>query len=232
MNKLIELEWRKLQRKKVFGELIVYWVILMFLPVFFLKVVLAESPLVEFGNSYTDALSLMLPIQMGFVLFGASLINHVFIEEYKNKTMTLSFGYPISRKTLVMAKVQFIFLAVFLCTMISFVLAGITTYVFDRFIDVIDGKPSMADLMNFTVRTIIHSAVVALASLIPLFPFGIWRRAVIPTVICAVFLIQLHNLLGLLRITLNQDVLYAVLSVLGAASVYLAVKTINQLGDV
>ncbi|MCA0756718.1 ABC transporter permease [Paenibacillus sp. N4] len=231
MIKLIELEWRKLDRKKVFGEVIIYWVILMFLPVFFLKVVFADNPAVHFGESYGAAIDLMLPIQMGFLLFGASLINHVFIEEYKNKTMALSFGYPLSRKRLVMVKVLFIALAVFFCSLISFVLAGITTYGLDQALEVIDGSPSAADLMTYVVRMIIHSFATALASLIPLFLFGIWKRAVIPTVVCAIFLMQFPNFLGLLRITLNPDLFYAILSFLGVASVYLSVKLVNRLGD-
>lgn len=232
MNKLIELEWRKLEQKKVLGEVIVYWVIIMFLPFLFLKVVFPDSTIVDFGQSYSTALQLMLPIQMGFLLFGASLINHVFIEEYKNKTMSLSFGYPISRQRLVMAKVLFIFLAVFLSTLVSFILSGITTYVFDQIFDIIHGQPTLADMMRFTARMIIHSAVVALVSLIPLFLFGIWKRAVIPTVICAVFLMQFPNFTGLLRITLNTDVLNAVLSLLGLISVYFSVKMVDKVGDI
>jgi ABC-type transport system involved in multi-copper enzyme maturation permease subunit len=229
--KLIELEWRKLETKKVIGELIVYWAILMFLPVIFLKVVFADIPVVYFNESYAAAIDLMLPIQMGFLLFGASLINHVFIEEYKNKTMALSFGYPLSRKRLVLAKVLFIALAVFFCTLISFALAGITTYGFDRVMDVIDGEPTVMDLVTYAVRAVIHSIVVAAASLIPLFYFGIWKRRVIPTVVCAIFLIQLPNILNLLRITLNPDLLYAILSFLGAASVYFSVLFVNKVGD-
>ncbi|MDQ1913727.1 ABC transporter permease [Paenibacillus sp. GD4] len=231
MLKLIELEWRKLEQKKVIGEVMIYWVILMFLPVFFLEVVFTDMPTVRFGESYAAAIELMLPIQMGFLLFGASLINHVFIEEYKKKTMALSFGYPLSRRRLVMAKVLFIALAVFFGTLVSFVLAGITTYGLDQVLDVIDGKPTAADLITYAVRMIIHSIVVALASLIPLFWFGIWKRAVIPTVICAITLMQFPNFLGLLRITLNPDLLYAALSLLGVASVYLSVKLVNKLGD-
>lgn len=231
MFKLIELEWRKLNQKKVIGEMIIYWVILMFLPVFFLKVVFADIPAFQFGESYASAIELMLPIQMGFLLFGASLINHVFIEEYKNKTMALSFGYPLSRKRLVMVKVLFIALAVFCCTLVSFVLAGMTTYGLDQVLHVIDGSPTVTDLMTYAVRMIIHSIVVALASLIPLFYFGIWKRAVIPTVICAIFLIQLPNFLGLLRITLNPDLLYTILCFLGVASVCLSLKLVNKLGD-
>lgn len=231
MIKLIGLEWRKLERQKVIGEAIIYWVILMFLPVFFLKVVFADMPTVRFGESYAATLELMLSMQMGFILFGASLINHVFIEEYKNKTMALSFGYPLSRKRLVIAKVLFIVFAVFLGTLVSFVLGGIVTFVFDQAINVIPGGPTVTDLMNYAVRMIIHSIVVALASLIPLFCFGIWKRAVVPTVICAVFLMQFPNFLGLIRITLNPDLLYAIFSVLGVASVCLSVKLVNKLGD-
>ncbi|SFE11259.1 ABC-2 family transporter protein [Paenibacillus catalpae] len=232
MLKLIELEWRKLERKKVIGEVVIYWAILMFLPVFFLQVVFADMPEVTYAESYAAMMKLMLPIQMGFLLFGASLINHVFIEPYKNKTMALFFGYPLSRKKLFTAKALFIVSAVFFCTVVSFLLSGITTYAIDLAFDVIDGTPTAPDLMAFGVRTIIHSAAVAFASLIPLFLFGIWRRAVIPTVVCAIFLMQFPNFLGLLRIALNPDLLYALLSVLGAISAYLSVKLVNKIGDV
>lgn len=231
MMKLIELEWMKLERKKVIGEAVIYWIILMFLPFLMLRVVFADMPTISFGESYAAAMDLMLPIQLGFLLFGASLINHVFIEEYKNKTIALSFGYPISRKRLVTAKVLFIFLAVFLGTMISFVLSGIATYAFDQVTDIIPGTPTAADLMHYAARAVIHSVVVALASLIPLFWFGIWKRAVIPTVICAIFMMQFPNFSGLLRITLNHDLLYALFCLLGLASVFLSVKFVNKLGD-
>jgi ABC-type transport system involved in multi-copper enzyme maturation permease subunit len=227
----MELEWRKLDRKKVTGEIVIYWVLLMFLPTFFLKVVFADTPNIPFGESYAAALDLMLPIQMGFLLFGASLINHVFIEEYKNKTMALSFGYPLSRKRLVTAKALFIALAVFFCTLISFVLAGVATYGLDQAFPVIDGTPSAADLATYAARAVIHSVVVALVSLIPLFWFGIWRRAVIPTVVVAIFLMQFPNFLGMFRITLDMDLLYAILSAIGAVSVYLSIRMVNTVGD-
>ncbi|MHA6482901.1 ABC transporter permease [Paenibacillus sp. strain BS8-2] len=232
MVKLMELEWRKLEQKKVIGEVVIYWMLLMFLPVFFLKVVFADMPEIIFANSYADMLKLMLPMQLGFVLFGASMINHVFIEPYKNKTMALSFGYPISRKKLFVTKALFVAAAVFICTVVSFVLSGITTYVLDLTFDIIGGTPTAADLMMYAVRTITHSIVVALISLIPLFGFGIWRRAVVPLIVCAIFLMQFPTFLSILRISLNQDILYAILSLLGAASVYMSVKLANQIGDV
>ena len=231
MIKLMELEWRKLEQKKVLGEVITYWVILMFFPVLFLDVIAPKSGLLHFGQSYSDAITLMAAIQMGLVLFGASLINHVFIEEYKNKTISLSFGYPISRKKLVMAKVLFIGLTVFVTTLISFVLSGITTYVFDVFLNIIGGEPTWAVLMSFLVRMVIYSAAVALISLVPLFLFGVWKRAVIPTVLCAILLMQLPNYTWMIHPNLQVDGMYALFSVLGVISVIVAIFKVDQVGD-
>ena len=80
------LEWKKLKHLSVICEVIIYWLILLFMPVFFIKMV---TPF--FGESYAAAIELNLYIQMGLVLFGGSLISQVFIDEYKNKTISLSF---------------------------------------------------------------------------------------------------------------------------------------------
>lgn len=231
MWKLIELEWRKLERNKVIGEVIIYWLIIMGLPSFLLKVVYADLPAARFTESYAAAFELMLPIQMGFLLFGASMINHVFIEEYKNKTMALSFGYPLSRKRLVTGKVLFIALIVFFCTLISFIFAGMATFVFDQVVDVIAGSSTLMDLITYVVKAVIFSLMIALASLTPLFWFGIWKRAIIPTVICAILMMQSPTVIHLLRISLDLNWLTALLSLFGAASVGLSVALVNRLGD-
>ncbi|WP_282139758.1 ABC transporter permease [Cytobacillus oceanisediminis] len=227
MFKLMELEWRKLKQKMVIGEMIIYLGILMFLPVFFIKMVMAD-----FGQNYSAVIQLIVSIQLGFVLFGASLINQVFIEEYKNKTISLSFGYPISRKKLVMAKILFISLAVFLCTLVSFVLTGLATYLIDQVFDIINGQPTAADFAAYFSKMIVHSFITALISLIPLFFFGIWKRATIPTVICAIFLMQFQNFSSLINITLDPALVNAVLCLLGFVSVYLSIKMIDTVGDI
>lgn len=226
LAKLMELEWRKLKQKTVISEIIIYWGILMFLPMFFIKMVNGD-----FGQSYSAIIQLILSMQMGFVLFGASLINQVVIEEYKNKTISLSFGYPISRKKLVMAKVLFISLVVFLCTLVSFLLAGMATYLLDQVFHIINGQPTAAEITTYFSKSIVHSLIVTLISLIPLFIFGIWKRATIPTVICAIFLMQFQNFSYLLNVNLNPDLVNAVLCILGAVSVYLSIKMVDRVGD-
>ncbi|MFJ7684959.1 ABC transporter permease [Peribacillus butanolivorans] len=227
MVKLMELEWRKLKQKMIISELIIYWGILMFLPMFFIKMVSAE-----FGQSYSTIIQLMMSMQMGFVLFGASLINQVVIDEYKNKTISLSFGYPISREKLVMAKVLFISLFVFLCTLVSFLLAGMTTFLLDQAFHIINGQPTVADITTYFSKMFVHSLIVTLISLIPIFFFGFWKRATIPTVICAIFLMQFQNFSYLLNVNLNADIVNAWLCLLGVVSAYLSIKMVDRVGDI
>ncbi|MEF2094163.1 ABC transporter permease [Bacillus sp. CFBP9009] len=227
MVKLMELEWRKLRQKMILSELIIYWGILMFLPMFFIKMVSAE-----FGQSYSTIIQLMMSMQLGFVLFGASLINQVVIDEYKNKTISLSFGYPISRKKLVMAKALFISLFVFLCTLVSFLLSGMTTYLLDQAFHIINGQPTAEDITTYLSKMIVHSLIVTLISLIPLFFFGIWKRATIPTILCAIFLMQFQNFSFLLNVDLNTNIVNTVLCLLGVVSVYLSIKMVDRVGDI
>ncbi|WP_235822725.1 ABC transporter permease [Cytobacillus massiliigabonensis] len=225
--KLMKLEWGKLKQKSIIGEVVVYLLIVMFLPTFFIKMVIAD-----FGQSYAAMIELILPIQMGFVLFGASLINQVVIDEYKNKTISLSFGYPMSRKKLFMAKVLFISLFVFLVTLGSFLLTGITTYLIDQAFSTINGQPTSSDISTFFIKMFLHSFIITLISLIPLFLFGLWKRATIPLVLCAIFLMQFQNFSYLLKMNLNPDLVNLVLCILGAASVYLSIKLVDKLGDI
>ncbi len=223
--KLMLLEWKKLKHQSVIGEVIIYWFVLMFMPVFFIKMVMPV-----FGQSYATAIELNLYIQLGFILFGGSLINQVFIEEYKNKTISLSFGYPISRKKLFTAKVLFISLFVFLTTIVSFLLAGLTTFLLDQVFPIINGQPTHSDIITYFSSMITRSLIVTLISFIPLFLFGILKRSTVPTVICSVVTMQLPNFSSFLN--LEPEFVIAVMCILGALSIYLSIKTAENIGEI
>ncbi|MFC5466172.1 ABC transporter permease [Lederbergia graminis] len=223
LTNLIKLEWKKLNQKSVIGELMFYPLILMFLPVFFIKGVSAD-----FGKDYATFIELNNLLQMGYTLFGASLINHVFIEEYKNKTISLSFRYPISRQKLFAAKILFISLFVFLLTMSSYLLTGVVTFVVDQVHPIVNGDPSSSDLLNFFIQMFFRSFVITLLSFIPLFYFGIWKRATIPTVLCGIFVMQSH-LVSI--IDLNFNIVLSILTILGGISIFLSITTADKFGE-
>ena len=135
MIKLMELEYRKLKKTTIYGEVLTYIIIMLFVPLFFIKVV---DP--GFGSSYESVFTLIdLSIRMGYTLYGVSLINQVLIEEYKSKTITLSFGYPNKIETLFLSKVLFIAFSVLIVTFVSYILTGVATIMFDHSMGLITG---------------------------------------------------------------------------------------------
>lgn len=224
MTKLMRLEWRKLKQKSVISEVVVYLLIIMYLPLFFIEVVSAD-----FGRSYAAVIDLNMAIQMGYILFGASLINQVFIDEFKNKTISLSYGYPISRQKLFAAKILFIATFVFLLTMASYLLTGIVTYLIDQMHPIINGDPTRSDLTKYFSHMIFRSLMITLISFIPLFYLGIWKRATIPTVICAIVVMQSHLSP---MINLNYDLVIAVLCVVGSLSIFLSIMAAEKIGEI
>jgi hypothetical protein len=224
MFKLIGLEWKKLNKVLVLSELFFYVIILLFLPTFFIQKVLPV-----FGASYEAAIELNGFIQMGYVLFGGSLINHIYIEEFKNKTLSLAYSYPISRQKLFTAKVLFIAISVFTATFISFILSGLTTYLLDQAFQTIQGEPTAADLMTFVETMLTRSIMVTFISFIPLFYFGVWKKAVVPAIMCSLISMQLPNFSSFINV--DPDVVVVVLSILGAVSVFLTIKTAHSVGE-
>jgi len=224
MIKYMRLEWKKLDTKNVLAEVWIYLIILMVLPTFFIMKVIPA-----FGQSYTLAMELNSYIQLGFVLFGASLINHVFIEQYKNKTMALSFSYPVSRKTLFTSKILFIAVAVFAVSIISYLLSGLSTYVLNLFFSFIEGELTASHLMSYAGIMLVRSVLNSIICFVPLFLFGIWKRAVVPTIVCSLASMQLPNFSSFIHV--QPETIIIVLTVLGAISIAASIVTAEKLGE-
>ena len=207
------------------GEVIIYWFILLLLPVFFVKVVSAD-----FGQSFDSLFELIQSIQRGIVLLGASLITQVFIDEYKNKTISLSFGYPISRRKLFIAKVLFIALFIFITTIASYLLTGAATYLYNQMFPFIHFSITGTNIVSYLSGMITGSFIVTLISFIPLFYFAIWRRATVPTVICAITAMNLPNFSPIFQF--NSELVVVILCAIGALSLFLSIKTAESIGEV
>lgn len=225
LTKLMKLEWMKLKQKTIMSELIIYWLILMFLPLFFIKMINSD-----FGQNIDSLFTLILSVQVGFVLFGASLINQVFIDEFKSRTISLSYSYPISRKKLFLVKILFIGLLVFIATIVSFILTVAATLLINQTFPFINVVVTGSDTVGYVDEMLIRSVLVTLISFIPLFYFAIWKRAVVPAVICAIFVMQLPNFSTVFN--LSQDLMIALLSVLGVISIYFSIKYAETLGEI
>lgn len=148
------------------------------------------------------------------------MINHVFIDEYKNKTISFSFKYPIGRQKLFTTKILFIAIFVFILTAVS--------YLINQVQSIINGDPTNADFITFFSQMILRSLIITLFSFIPLY-LGIWKRAIVPTVICSIVAMQAHFAPML---NLNYDLVIAVLIVLGSLSIFLSIFTVEKNGEI
>ncbi|MET3697777.1 ABC-2 family transporter [Bacillus oleivorans] len=225
MSKLMLLELRKLKRKNFISEITTYYVIMAVLPIFFIKVV---HPI--FGESYDMAIELInLSTQMAYITFAASLINQVIIEEYKNKTITLGFSYPINRQKLFIAKILFIAAMMFVVQMVSFIISGVITFSADAAFGIIKGSPTAEQIYVYFIHAIFYSAATILVGLIPMFYFGIIRRATVTTVIFGIIIMQVLNFTYILQ--WNEELVLSVLCLLGAVNIFLSVKMIDRVGE-
>ena len=60
--------------------------------------------------SYTDALVFIETIvRATFIIYASVLLAHFVVDEFKNKTISLMFTYPINRKKLIAAKLIIVF---------------------------------------------------------------------------------------------------------------------------
>jgi ABC-type transport system involved in multi-copper enzyme maturation permease subunit len=104
-SNLISLEWNKLKKHSIMIEAIIYLFSVLRTSFLFLT-------LIDFGfnESCESAFHLVNLIhRMAFTLFGASLISQIVIDEYKNKTISIVYSYPIKREKIILAKVLLIF---------------------------------------------------------------------------------------------------------------------------
>ncbi|MNH92230.1 ABC-2 family transporter protein [compost metagenome] len=157
-------------------------------------------------------------------MFAAVLISRLIIDEFKSKTITVLFMYPIQRKKLILAKLVIIVLFTF-CSMITanlFVTIGF--WIFNSFAHIVPGSLSLADHAPGMVMNTVAASVM---SLIPLY-FGMRKYSGSTTIVSSliIVLIVCQNIGGT---TLNSIIIIPItLALIGAYVAYLAIKNIEQ----
>lgn len=226
MRKLMLLEWRKLNRLNVSLEIIVYLIIMAVLPVVLYRVL----PDAFFEDTFSGFAELAyLSSRMSFTLLGASLINHIIIQEYKNRTIQLVNGYPVSKKKMMAAKLLLIALIVIGSSLLSFVLVGIVVYVVNMSMNLFPDPLVWSDLISYVYGMVIHSLAAAAIGFIPAFGLAMIWRSTVATVIAAVFFMQVQNFSYVLGIEQSQVLI--ILCLAGLASAVASILTFEKLGS-
>ncbi|MEC0712135.1 ABC transporter permease [Bacillus haynesii] len=153
-----------------------------------------EKNLPQAKMSMADAASMLLFIgifvRSVFIVFAGVLISKLVIGEYKNRTITVMFTYPVSRKKLMAAKLLLTGGLTFLTMIVSEL---ILAFIFSQLNDVYQFSPeklTMHDVGNEIGSMLIYAASSTGLSLIPLY-FGMRKQSVPATIVTSCILTTL-----------------------------------------
>lgn len=186
MFKLIKLEMRKFRLSGLIkGVLLANLIILFFLL------------LIGYGEKYTGEIAFSgyqmafglidNLVRLTFMIYASVLMGTIVIEEYKNKTITVLFLYPVSRKKIITAKLIIVAVFAFVSIIFSVLFIGGCLLLADSFNDLIPGTLEIGILTKELSRTAANAFAAAGISLIPLY-FGMRKKSVSTTIVSGVII--------------------------------------------
>lgn len=223
MLNLIKLELRK---TKISGSILGGF-IASFLIMAFVIAVNYDGPEKPF-NSYGDVLlNIDLFVSLTFIIFASVLLSKFIIDEYKSKSITVLFMYPLQRKKLLTAKLLIVVLFTFLFGIIGRVLAFSGFYIYNSFAHFIPGELTTSLLIEHGVRYLVHSAMYSCIALIPLY-FGMRKYSVPTTIVSSILVAVALNANTGTEFTLSKIVIIPVIiAALGLLVAYLAIRNVD-----
>ncbi|MBM7541283.1 ABC transporter permease [Amphibacillus cookii] len=186
MRSLIKLEMRKMN---IGSMLLTFLYINAGIIGSFLLFGLDEEATAEFLTSYESVFMLMeIFIVAAFVIYASVLLSHMIIEEFRDKTISVLFMYPINRKKLLVAKVLIISMLTFVFVILSNIIVfGSFAFINSTFHYI--SEPITQDMLTERAfRTVLIALSSAGMALIPLF-FGMRKYSVPATITSSILII-------------------------------------------
>ncbi|WP_042470529.1 ABC transporter permease [Bacillus ndiopicus] len=226
MLNLMRLEFQKHKLATLIkGSVIAYLVILAFITL----ITIEAKSRGEFAfKDYNELFIIINTIVRGtFIVYAATLIAKFVIEEFKNKTITVLFMYPISRKKIIMAKLTIITIFTFInINLANLFLSGIIVMLSNVY-DLIPGTLTALSIFDNSIKILMHSFAATGMSLIPLF-FGM-RKFSVPTTIISSLIIVLIVCSNNGDASLNNIIFIPItLGIIGVYIAYLAIRKIDK----
>jgi len=223
---LMRLEIKKFKLKSyINGAILANFVILGFmLLILFISKVEGST---DFEN-YQEALSVIDSfVRATFIIFASTLIAKLIIGEFKSKTITTLFMYPISRKKLIAAKLAIIILFTFCSIIISnLFVTSVFCFISERYHLLPDTLT--ASMITQLIPSVFMNAIAASGmSLIPLY-FGMRKYSISTTIITSLLIVMVvsSNNGGF---SLNDIIVIPLsLAVVGISVAYFAIRNIEK----
>jgi len=182
----------------------------------------------QFLTNYTEALAIIDTIvRATFIVFAASLISKLIIGEFKNKTITTLFLYPINRKKLIAAKLAIVILFTLCSVILSNVFLTIVFSSVTNYFDLIPGTLTVAMITQHTPVVIMNAVAASGMCLIPLY-FGMKKYSVSTTIISSILIVMIVSSNNG-NFSLNDIIIIPIsLAIIGVSIAYFAIRNIEK----
>lgn len=179
-------------------------------------------------SDYSEAFFIISMIVKGtFMIFAAVLIGKLIINEFKNKTISVLFTYPIERKKIMTAKLTIIGVLTFAVILVSTLFSVTVLYIVDAKMQYIPDSLTSGMLIEQALGLLMHALSGAGMSLIPLY-FGMRKKSVSATIVSSLIVVMLvcsnnmgFSLSSIIAIPLS-------LAAIGIIIAYLAIRDIEH----
>lgn len=163
-----------------------------------------------------------------FIVFASVLISRIIIEEFRSKSITVLFLYPISRRKLIMAKLAIIMLFTFCSIIASQLIVTIGFSIINSFAPTIPSPfLNVAAITNNAPSIFMNAIAASIMCLIPLY-FGMRKYSVSTTILSSLIIVsivcQYYD-----ETSLNSIIIIPITLVLiGAGIAYFTIKNIGH----
>ncbi|WP_037286416.1 ABC transporter permease [Saccharibacillus sacchari] len=227
MLHLVKLELKKGGlRGYILGALIAYAAIAgLLMLMYFVK----DEPTGSTFKNQADMLSAVNTlVGATFIVYASALLSKLVISEFKDRTMTLLFAYPVSRKQLIFAKLSIVFVWCFVAIVLGNVLLDALMLTVNHFVGDLASDLSATNLVHQFGHVILQTIGAAGMSLLPLV-IGLPRRSVAATIVSSIFIVAIvssNNAGFSLSSIIAIPLALAAIGIIGA---YLSFRNIDQI---
>lgn len=178
--------------------------------------------------NYDIAISVMdTMVRNTFIIYAAVVLGEYVIGEYKNKTISVLFSYPISRKKLIIAKLLIVAIFTFLAIIFADLVTNLCFYIFNSYFKVTTFDLTGSEITEKLITSLVRAVATSAISLIPLY-FGMRKKSVPATIVSAIIMVCL---IGSNNGGVSLDSLLFVqiiLAIVGIAIAYLSIRNIEK----
>lgn len=227
MLKLIKLEMRKFRigsyiRAAIIADIVILGLLCLISLGTDIK---EEMPFTDYGMAFSIIDTL---VRATYIVFAAVLISRLVIDEFRNKSVTVLFLYPINRKKLIAAKLLVVVLFTLAADILANLFVGTGFYLLNLFTPIVPETLTLAVAAKALLTMIMSALASSFLGLIPLY-FGMRKHSGPATIVSSLLVVAIvcQNVDGF---TLYSIIAVPIgLALLGAAIAYMSIRNVEHI---